>query len=144
MGGSSGCSTCIGIFKTLLNRSTFIELHKLLKSGRSGEQYPFLLLMLMNKKFFPIAFYLNRKLWTRFTRPCVYYAPVYDPADATAFPTHSFLASSKSRLVLPRLSWKGGRLTGVVVIVVTVVFSSLWNLVALPSVARGSACFNDR
>ena len=24
-GGSSGCSTCIGIFKTLLNRSTFIE-----------------------------------------------------------------------------------------------------------------------
>ena len=34
-GGSSGCSTCIGIFKTLLNMSTFIEVHKLLKSGRS-------------------------------------------------------------------------------------------------------------
>ena len=42
-GGSSGCSTCVGIFKTLLNRSTFIEVHKLLKSGRSGEQYPFTL-----------------------------------------------------------------------------------------------------
>jgi len=39
---------CVGIFKTLLNRSTFIEVHKLLKSGRSGEQYPFLLLLLMN------------------------------------------------------------------------------------------------
>ena len=37
-GGSSGCNTCIGIFKTLLNRSTFVEVHKLLKSGRSGEQ----------------------------------------------------------------------------------------------------------
>jgi len=47
-GGSSGCSTCVGILKTLLNRSTFIEAHKLLKSGRSGEQYPFLLLLLMN------------------------------------------------------------------------------------------------
>ena len=47
-GGSSGCNTCIGIFKTLLNRSTFIEVHKLLKSGRSGEQYPLLLLLLMN------------------------------------------------------------------------------------------------
>jgi len=47
-GGSSGCSTCVGIFKTLLNRSTFIQVHKLLKSGRSGEQYPFLLLLLMN------------------------------------------------------------------------------------------------
>ena len=43
-GGSSGCNKCIGIFKTLLNRSNFIEAHKLLKSGRSGEQYPFLLL----------------------------------------------------------------------------------------------------
>jgi len=32
-GGSSGCSTCVGIFKTLLNRSTFIEVHKLLKTG---------------------------------------------------------------------------------------------------------------
>jgi len=32
----------MGIFKTLLNRWTFIEAHKLLKSGRSGEQYPFL------------------------------------------------------------------------------------------------------
>ena len=33
-----GPSTCVGTFKTLLNRSTFIEVHKLLKSGRSGEQ----------------------------------------------------------------------------------------------------------
>jgi len=41
-GGSSGCSTCIGIFKTLLKRSTIIEVHILSKSGRSGEQYPFL------------------------------------------------------------------------------------------------------
>ena len=47
-GGSSGCNTCIGILKTLLNRSTFIEVHKLLKPGRSGEQYPLLLLLLMN------------------------------------------------------------------------------------------------
>jgi len=47
-GGSSRCNTCIGIFKTLLNRSTFIEVHKLLKPGRSGEQYPLLLLLLMN------------------------------------------------------------------------------------------------
>jgi len=47
-GGSGGCSACIGIFKTLLNRSTFIVVHQLLKSGRSGEQYPFLLLLLMN------------------------------------------------------------------------------------------------
>ena len=33
-------NTCIGIFRNLLNKSTFIEVYKLLKSGRSGEHYP--------------------------------------------------------------------------------------------------------
>ena len=55
-GGSSGCSICVGIFKTLLNRSTFIEVHKLLKSGRSGEQYPSLLLFTRG----PARWYLGR------------------------------------------------------------------------------------
>jgi len=47
-GGNRGCKTCVGIFRTLLNRSPFIEVHKFSKSGRSGEQYPALLVLLMN------------------------------------------------------------------------------------------------
>jgi len=40
--------TCVGLFKTLLKRSSLIKVDKFSKSGRSGEQYSALLLLLMN------------------------------------------------------------------------------------------------